>query len=94
MIIMITNRPSTPGDAKAIAGCVDAVARERRYLGNTSGFSAEQTRAFVTSLSDSGGIQIVVVANAAAFSARARKTAPGAGRSPRLHDQSHERASG
>ncbi len=61
---MITTRSSTPEDADAISVCVDAVARERRYLGNTSGFSAEQTRAFIASLSDSGGIQIVVVADA------------------------------
>src|SRR5438046_10312161 len=60
---MITTRSSTPEDADAISACVDAVARERRYLGNTSGFSAEQTRAFIASLSDSGGIQIVVVAD-------------------------------
>lgn len=61
---MITTRSSTPEDAEAISVCVDAVARERRYLGNTYGFSAEQTRAFIASLSDSGGIQIVVVAEA------------------------------
>ena len=61
---MITTRSSTPEDAGAISACVDAVARERRYLGNTSGFSAEQTRSFIASLSDSGGIQIVVVADA------------------------------
>ena len=61
---MITTRSSTPEDADAISACVDAVSRERRYLGNTSGFSAEQTRAFIASLSDGGGIQIVVVADA------------------------------
>ena len=33
-------------------------------FGDTSGFSAEQTRSFIASLSDSGGIQIVVVADA------------------------------
>jgi len=59
---MIATRSSTPEDADAISVCVDAVSRERRYLGNTSGFSAEQTRSFIASLSDSGGIQIVVVA--------------------------------
>ncbi len=60
---MITTRPSTPEDGDEISACVDAVARERRYLGNTSGFSAEQTRAFIASLSHGGGIQIVVVAD-------------------------------
>jgi len=59
---MITTRSSTPEDAEAVSACVDSVSRERRYLGNTCGFSAEQTRAFISSLSDSGGIQIVVVA--------------------------------
>lgn len=61
---MITTRSSNPEDADAVAACIDAVSRERRYLGNTSGFSAEQTRAFIASLADSGGIQIVVVAEA------------------------------
>ena len=61
---MITTRSSTPEDADAVSACVDAVSRERRYLGNTSGFSAEQTRAFIASLADSGGIQLVVVADA------------------------------
>jgi len=59
---MITTRSSTPEDAEAVSACVDAVSRERRYLGATSGFSAEQTRAFISSLSDSGGIQIVAIA--------------------------------
>lgn len=59
---MITTRSSTPEDAEAVAACVDAVSRERRYLGNTTGFSAEQTRAFIASLRDSGGIQMIVVA--------------------------------
>lgn len=60
---MITTRCSNPEDADAIAACVDAVSRERRYLGNTSGFSGEETRAFITSLRENGGIQIVVVAD-------------------------------
>jgi RimJ/RimL family protein N-acetyltransferase len=59
---VITTRSSTAEDAEAVSACVDAVSRERRHLGNTSGFSEEQTRAFISSLSDSGGIQIVVVA--------------------------------
>lgn len=61
---MITTRCSTPEDADAVSACIDAVSRERRYLGNTSGFTAEQTRAFIASLAVSGGIQIVVVADA------------------------------
>ena len=61
---MMTTRFSTPEDAEAVAACVDAVSKERRYLGNTSGFSAEQTRDFIASLRECGGIQIVVVAGA------------------------------
>ena len=60
---MITIRSSTPEDAEAVSACVDAVARERRYLAGTSGFSAEQTRAFIASLLDAGGVQMVVVAD-------------------------------
>ena len=61
---MITLRFSPPEDAADVAACIDAVSRERRYLGNTSGFSAEQTRDFIASLPGLGGIQIVVVADA------------------------------
>ncbi|HEX7861003.1 MAG TPA: GNAT family protein [Verrucomicrobiae bacterium] len=61
---MITIRPSTPEDADALSACVDAVSKERRYLAHTSRFSAEQTRAFIASLPESGGIRIVVVADA------------------------------
>ena len=61
---MITTRPGVPQDAGAVAACVDAVSRERQYLANTSGFSLEQTRAFITSLADSGGIQMVALADA------------------------------
>lgn len=60
---MIETRSSTPEDADAVAACVDAVSRERRYLGNTVGFNGEQTRAFIASLAEIGGIQKVVVAD-------------------------------
>lgn len=40
------------------------MSRERRYLGKTSGFGAEETRSFIASLWKSSGIQIVVVQDA------------------------------
>jgi RimJ/RimL family protein N-acetyltransferase len=58
---MITVRASIPDDAPGLSVCVDAVARERRYLGNVCGFTAEQTRSFLISLADSGGVQIVAL---------------------------------
>jgi RimJ/RimL family protein N-acetyltransferase len=58
---MITLRPSTPDDAKEVAACVDAVARERRFLGNVFGFTADETRAFLASLVEKGGVQIVAL---------------------------------
>ena len=59
---MITLRPSTPDDAKNVSACVDAVARERRYLGFVSGFTADQTRSFLASLAETGGVQIIALA--------------------------------
>jgi RimJ/RimL family protein N-acetyltransferase len=59
---MITLRPSTPDDAKDVSACIDAVARERRYLGLVSGFTADQTLTFLTSLSETGGVQIIALA--------------------------------
>ena len=60
---MIKLRPSTPDDATSVSACVDAVARERRYLGNVCGFTADETRSFITSLAESGGIQILASAD-------------------------------
>ena len=59
---MITLRPSMPDDAKDVSACIDAVARERRYLGFTSGFTADQTRSFLASLAQTGGVQIIALA--------------------------------
>lgn len=58
---MINFRPSTPEDAAEIAACVDAVSRERRFLGNVVGFTADQTRSFLTSLAEAGGVQMIVL---------------------------------
>ena len=59
---MITLRPSTPDDAEAVAACVDAVARERKYLGNVHGFTADETRSFLTSMAETRGVQIIALA--------------------------------
>jgi RimJ/RimL family protein N-acetyltransferase len=59
---MITLRPSTPDDAPGLCACVDAVARERRYLGNVRGFTVEETRSFLTSFAESGGVQLLALA--------------------------------
>jgi RimJ/RimL family protein N-acetyltransferase len=59
---MITLRPSTPDDATAVSACVDAVARERRYLGNVCGFPADETCSFLASLAEQGGVQIIALA--------------------------------
>jgi RimJ/RimL family protein N-acetyltransferase len=62
---MITLRPSTPDDAPGLCVCVDTVARERRYLGNVHGFTVEATRSFLTSLAESGVVQILALADEA-----------------------------
>ena len=58
----ITLRPSGADDAEAVAACVDAVARERRYLGNVFGFTPGETRAFLASLAERNGVQIIALA--------------------------------
>ena len=47
--------------AKEVSACVDAVARERRFLGNVVGFTADDTRSFVASLAEKGGVQMVAL---------------------------------
>jgi RimJ/RimL family protein N-acetyltransferase len=56
---MITIRESVLKDAGKMAACIDQVAKERKYLASTEGFSKEQTRDFLKMLSDKGGIQLV-----------------------------------
>jgi ribosomal protein S18 acetylase RimI-like enzyme len=58
---MITFRPSTSDDAKEVCTCVDAVARERRSLANGVGFTADETRSFLVSLAEMGGVQIIAL---------------------------------
>lgn len=58
---MVPIRPSVLDDAPGIAACVDAVARERRYLLHVQGFTVDDTRTYLASLESSGGVQFVAV---------------------------------
>src|SRR3954451_6173110 len=58
---MITFRPSTPDDAKKVSACIDEVARERRFLGNVVGFTVDETRSFIGSLAERGGVQMIAL---------------------------------
>lgn len=53
--------PSTEAHVEGFHRCVDAVARERRYLGFVTGPPLEQSRAFVRMLLDGGGVQVLAV---------------------------------
>ncbi len=52
-------RSGRPGDAAAVAACIDQVARERRYLAVVEGFTAEETERFLARLVDAGGVHLV-----------------------------------
>lgn len=58
---MLLIRPTTVEDASQVSECIDFVARERRFLASTQGFSLEQTRDFIESLLTSGGLHLVVL---------------------------------
>jgi RimJ/RimL family protein N-acetyltransferase len=58
---MISSRPSTPDDAREVSTCVDAVARERRFLGNVVGFTADETHSFLAALAEKGGVQMIAL---------------------------------
>ncbi len=58
---MIEFRQSNPDDAAGLSRCVDAVARERRYLAAVCGFSEDETRTFIRNLVDNGGVQILAL---------------------------------
>ncbi len=51
-------RPTTPDDAPALQALIAAVARERRYLGATEGFTLEQTREYIARVEAAGGVQL------------------------------------
>jgi ribosomal protein S18 acetylase RimI-like enzyme len=54
-------RDTLPEDAKAVSVLVDAVARERRYLARTSGFSEEATASFIASARAANGVHLVAL---------------------------------
>src|SRR6185436_5171594 len=54
-------RETLPGDAKAVSVLVDAVARERRYLAATVGFSEEATASFIASVTAAKGVHLVAL---------------------------------
>lgn len=58
-------RDTVPGDAQAVAALIDTVARERRYLAATSGFSEESTAAFIASVQAARGVHLVAVVDGA-----------------------------
>jgi ribosomal protein S18 acetylase RimI-like enzyme len=54
-------RDTLPEDAKAVSVLVDAVARERRYLAGTSGFSEEATASFIASVKAANGVHLIAL---------------------------------
>ena len=58
---MLSIRPTETDDASQVAACVDSVARERLFLGNTKGFSPEQTREFIQFVKSAGGVHFVAL---------------------------------
>lgn len=60
---MIEFRQSNPDDAAGLSHCVDVVARERRYLAAVCGFTEDETRTFIGSLVENGGVQILAFDN-------------------------------
>lgn len=60
---MIEIRETQVTDAESLATCIDSVARERKYLAATTGFSATQTAEFVAAVKASGGVHLVASAD-------------------------------
>ncbi len=58
---MLTIRPTETDDASQVAACIDSVARERRFVGNTEGFSVDETREFIQFVNNIGGVHLVVL---------------------------------
>src|SRR5258705_10322104 len=54
-------RDTLSEDAKAVSVLVDTVARERRYLAGTSGFSEEATASFIASVKAAKGVHLVAI---------------------------------
>lgn len=58
---MLTIRPTKTDDAQQVAACIDSVARERRFVANTKGFSVDQTREFIQFVNNISGVHLVVL---------------------------------
>ncbi len=56
-------RDTLPEDAKAVSVLIDTVARERRHLAGTSGFSEESTASFIASVQAAKGVHLVALVN-------------------------------
>ena len=54
-------RPTEIEDAHHVADCIERVARERRFLASTKGFSTEQTQAYIQFLKDCSGVHLVAL---------------------------------
>jgi len=54
-------RDTLPEDAKAVSVLIDAVARERRYVAATSGFSEEATASFIASVKAAKGVHLIAI---------------------------------
>lgn len=58
---MIFVRETELDDASQVADCIDLVARERRYIAATSGYTADETRDFISFIKENGGVHCVLV---------------------------------
>jgi putative acetyltransferase len=56
-------RDTLPEDSKAVSVLIDTVARERRYLACTSGYSEQSTASFIAFVKASNGVHLVAVVN-------------------------------
>ncbi len=57
----VTIEPIADRHLEQLQSAVDAVARERLYLGNTEGFSLERVKQFAASIAHDGGVQLVAL---------------------------------
>lgn len=53
--------PVSEEHLEGLCRAIEAVARERRYLGNVDGFPLEEVRQFTAGLAAAGGVQLVAV---------------------------------
>lgn len=58
---MLTLRDTLPEDARLVSILIDSVARERRFLAATSGFSEDSTASFIAMIRAVKGVHIVAL---------------------------------